>query len=184
MQSDERLFDPKSRDAVRAETHRPYAIAFAATAIVLAGLVGGLHYEELPLLAHLFGYCSPQSARFECGYPGALDWLAAGLTLVAAGGGLAKLLAHRRVPPTVTCRGCERRGWISDLESHEGRCPSCGHDRFRYRALEGTGVPVVRIIDLDDADGDHLLELRKTERLLRSQALNPPTPKRAAPVAG
>jgi hypothetical protein len=164
--SDERLFDPKSRAAIRAETDRSYAIAFGVTAVVLAGLGGGLHYEELPFLAYLLGYCSPPEARYECSYPVWVDGLAAVITLVAVSAGLAVVLRHRRIQPTVTCRGCESRGWIIDLAAKGGRCPRCGHDRFRYRGLDPGGVPVVRILDFDDVEGDDLLELRKTEKML------------------
>lgn len=166
MKSDERLFDAKSRALIRAETHRSYAIAFGVSALVIAGLVGGLHYEELPFLAYLFDYCSPGQYRYECHYPAVLDWMAAGITVGAVGIPLAALLRVRRIPPTVTCRGCGTRGWILDLENSEGRCPICGFDRFRYRTLEGAGVPVVRIIDLEDVDASQLLEFRRTEKWL------------------
>jgi len=162
MKSDERLFDSKSRAAIRAKTDRPYAIAFGVSACVMAGLVGGLHYEELPFLAYWFDYCSPQQFVYDCHYPAALDWMAAGVTGVIAGIALAALFRFRRIRPTVTCHRCGSQGWILDLEQAAGRCPRCGHDRFRYRTLEGTGVPVVRIIDLEDVDAAELLESRRT----------------------
>jgi len=166
MKSDERLFDPKSRAAIQAQTQRSYAIAFGASSFVIAGLIGGLHYEEIPFLAYLFDYCSPDAYRYDCHYPRALDWLAAGVTWVAAAIVLAVLFRFRRIQPTVTCQGCGRRGWIIDLEDSAGRCPLCGYDRFRYRTIEGTGVPAVRIIDLADIDGSRLLESRRTRHWL------------------
>ncbi len=165
-QPDERLFDPATRAAIRAETQRPYAIAFGVTAFVIAGLVGGLHYEEIPFLAYLLDYCSPQAHRYECSYPMGLDWLAAGITFAFCGIALATVLRYRRIHPTVTCLLCDRRGWILDLDANAGNCPHCGHDRFRYRAIEGAGVPVVRVIDFDAIEGSQLLQLRRTENRL------------------
>jgi hypothetical protein len=162
----EELFDPESRARVRRRTQRSYAVAFGLTALVSAGLVGGLHTEEAPFLAYAFGHCAAGEPVWECDYPGALDWLAGGLALGILGLLCAFALCRRRIAPTVTCNGCRRQGWILDLESADGRCPRCGHGSFRYRGLEGTGVPVVRIWREDEIPGRDLLELARRQRLL------------------
>jgi len=155
------LFDPSTRDVVRRETRRAYVIAFSLTALVIAGLVGGLHYEEFPFLAYLLGFCEPGENAYACDYPSILDWSAGGLTLGVVGPVLALLIKRRRIPPSVSCLTCGSGGWILDLEATEGRCPRCGSDSFRYRALEAAGNPAVRIWRMDEVRGAELLELRR-----------------------
>lgn len=160
-QDRESLFDPSTRGVVRRETRRAYVIAFSLTALVIAGLVAGLHYEEFPFLAYLFGFCEPEEAAYACDYPSILDWSAGALALGVVGPVLALLLERRRIPPSVSCLTCGGGGWILDLEATEGRCPRCGSDGFRYRALEAAGNPPVRIWRMDEVRGAELLELRR-----------------------
>lgn len=157
----EALLDPSTRDIVRRETRRAYVIAFSLTALVIAGLVAGLHYEEYPFLAYLFGFCEPGETAYTCIYPLPLDGSAGTLALGLVGPVFAWLPERRRIPPSVGCLTCGGGGWILDLEASGGRCPRCGSDGFRYRALEASGNPTVRIWRMDEMRGTELLELRR-----------------------
>ncbi len=162
----ESLFDLDSRDRVRLATKRPFLIAFVVVALLIAGLVSGIHHDEFPFLAYLLSYCGDAERSFECTYPMALDWLAGGVALAVVGPALALVLKLRPIRPSVTCLVCKGQGWIMDLEKTGGSCPRCGHDGFRFVALEGTRTAAMRAWEINDARGSELLDLRRDRGFL------------------
>jgi len=155
----ERLFDPATREGVRRRTRPGALLVLCGAPLVFGGLVGGYHFEA-PFLPFWLGICADDVAGYDCAYDPILDWLA-GLSTAALTALLAAVLfRHRRIPPTVRCQGCGAHGWIVDLAATAGRCPVCGHDRFRYRGIGGAGVPAIRLWRRDDADGRELLAMR------------------------
>jgi len=132
------LFNPATRDGLAGRYARRLGLMVAVVAVVSGGLIGGLHYEELPFLADWLGYCDGAGFPAECEYPGRLDWLAGVAGGVVMGFVLVPLvpLARRRFRPSVFCRGCDGAGWIEDLVPTGGRCPRCGSDRFDFDSTE------------------------------------------------
>ena len=154
------LFDPATRSAHDRRFGRGYRMAVPVVTLLVGGLVGGYHYEE-PFLPYWLGVCGDGVDRADCVYRPVLDWLAGFGGALAFG--LFALAAYkfRRIPPSVTCLGCGGRGWIVDLEPTGGRCPRCGHDRFRYLRVVAAGVPAIRLWRLAEVDGRELLQLRR-----------------------
>ena len=136
--SGRRLYDAATQGRLGRRFARQLAVTIAVCSVIAGGLIGGLHYEETPFLASWLGYCDGARFASECEYPVRLDWLAGMLGALVFGLVLAPLLprAHRRVKPSVFCRGCDHMGWIEDLVQTEGRCPRCGSFRFDHQQVE------------------------------------------------
>lgn len=157
------LFDPATQVWVRRQTRTMVAAVLASAVLILAGLAAGL-YVERPVLPYWLGICGAEVRQYDCEYDPALD-AAVGLgTALLLGLAALALSKHRRVPPTVTCEACGGRGWIADLVPAGGRCPRCGHDRFRYRVIEAGGVPSFKRWALDGVEGRTLTALKARNR--------------------
>ncbi len=161
------LFNPKTRSDLLRRASRRLILLMAGCSVLAGAMVGGFHYEE-PFLPQLLGVCAPDASRGDCEYSAWLD-VAAGVAATVAFGAVCFVAYRlRRLSPTVFCRSCGGCGWIVDLQPSAGRCPSCGHGRFRYRAreLEVDTDPfslrqiVVKVWDEVDVSGETLLALK------------------------
>jgi len=160
-----RLFDAATRGRIRRQTDRGVCIVFMVVALLVGGLMAGLHHE-MPVLPYWLSICPPDVPHYDCDYSPWLDVLAGAASAVIFGLFLTVLFRYRRIAPTVRCEGCGGRGWIIDLEASGGRCPLCGNERFAYFTIEAAGAPMFRVWRLKDTDGRDLLEMQAANKHL------------------
>jgi len=130
-----RMFDPKSREAIRRSQAAVWIPLLAGVTLVCGSLIGVMHHE-IPFIDFMAGNCDSNAAAVDCPTRFATS-VAVAIAATLGLGGLSVLLYRKRpIRPTVQCEGCGGIGWVMDLEQFEGRCPHCGHDLFTYQ----TGV--------------------------------------------
>jgi hypothetical protein len=167
-----RLFNPKSREAVRRSQASVWIPLLAILTLICGGLVGAMHHE-IPFIDHMLGNCDANAAAVDCPTRFATS-VGVGIAATLVFGALSVLLYRKRpIRPTVQCERCGGVGWVIDLEEFKGRCPHCGYDLFSYQTGTVEHDPVHGALPRRVVE-DHMrgTDLIRRHRETRKSAMN------------